>query len=148
MYEESVFHFGGYVFLTIYFVGFFWLVMALTIRPSEPFPNLIKYDWNQPELISWFHQLSFVVEGTVTAVNDLSSLVSQVPLLSSENAGSSNSDLEGLGQISVPNFESTNVNIIRDFIQQAFSRGLIGGLSNPLNIQEEVDSPLTPICCL
>lgn len=30
--------------------------MAISL---EPFPNLIKYDWDKPELVAWFHRLFF-----------------------------------------------------------------------------------------
>lgn len=117
--------------------------MALTVVPIEPFPNLIKYDWNQPELISWFHRLAFTIEGTISSVNDASSNTIQSPL-SSDGLGLS--DLEGLGQFNVFNTDSININTIMALLKEAFSRGLFGGLSSPLNInEEESDFPLIPL---
>jgi len=40
------------------------------IRPSEPFPNLADYEWDKPELIGWFHQLSFTINDIINQINN------------------------------------------------------------------------------
>lgn len=67
--------------------------MPTQIRPTDPFPNLTEYAWDQPELISWFHRLEFTV-------GDLTSVVQNITSESSSGspAGASSSEIENLAE--------------------------------------------------
>lgn len=118
------------------------------IQPAQPFPNLLKYDWDQPELITWFHHLSFIVDNLGKVINTVATGGSDTPVsvISASEIGLS--DSEGLGQFSVPSSGSIDINNITFLLQQALSRGLIGNPVAPIHLSEESDFPLTPICCL
>jgi len=68
------------------------------VRPLEPFPNLLKYDWDQPELISWFHRLQFTIEDTVASNNAADAAqgaVSPLAALALDAAGAAAEVVEG-----------------------------------------------------